>query len=101
MERATMSDYCYGFPVFNRVLYRADLMDRMMAQVGTDPVRAMRAEQGMCWYVARTRCLECNAEGQCRAWLTAQPGGKPAAAPDFCPNAAFLMSFRSSDGEPS
>jgi hypothetical protein len=97
MERATMSDYCYSFPVFNRVLDRADLMDRMMARVGTDRLQAMRAEQGMCWYQARTRCLECNAECQCRAWLKAQPDGEPAAAPAFCPNAAFLMSCTSPD----
>ena len=93
MERATMSDYCYSFPVFNRVLDRADLMDRMMARVGTGRLQAMLAQQGMCWYQARTRCMECNAEGQCRAWLKAQPDGKPAAAPDFCHNAAFLLSF--------
>ena len=92
-----MSDYCYSFPVFKRVLHRADLMDRVMARVGTDPVRAMRAEQGMCWYQARTRCIECNADVQCRAWLKAQPDGKPAAAPAFCPNARFLMRFTSSD----
>jgi hypothetical protein len=44
-----MSDFCYGFPVFKRVLDRADLMDRVMALVGTDCLAAMRTDHGMAW----------------------------------------------------
>jgi hypothetical protein len=32
-----MFDFCYSFPAFSRVLERADLMDRVMERIGTDP----------------------------------------------------------------
>lgn len=89
-----MSDYCYSFPVFRRVLDRADLMDRVMARVGTDRLQAMRDRQGMTWYEARTRCIACSADGRCRAWLDEEPSDDASLPPAFCPNAAFLTHFK-------
>jgi hypothetical protein len=89
-----MSDFCYSFPVFSRVLDRAALMDRVMERIGTDPGRAARVDEGMAWYEARTRCIACNADRQCHAWLELPVGGAPQTAPVFCPNAAFLESCR-------
>ena len=88
-----MSDYCYSFPVFRRVLDRADLMDRVMARVGTDRLHAMRADEGVAWYEARSRCIACTADNRCRTWLDAQPDSSGNSPPPFCPNAAFLADF--------
>jgi hypothetical protein len=88
-----MSDYCYSFPVFNRVLSQADLMDRMLERIGISPVRVIRHDNGASWYEARTRCIDCEVEDRCRAWLAAVPTDGEAEKPSFCPNSAFFCSL--------
>ena len=84
-----MSDFCYGWPVYNRVFRQAELMDRMMERMGVDPSVAVRRENGMAWYEARTRCIDCVHERRCRSWF--EPSSSSGAEPDFCPNARFFQ----------
>ena len=97
-ERNPMSDYCYSFPVFKRVLERAEMMDRMVKTVDVNPLVAARVENGMAWYEARTRCLECASGEQCRAWLANAPITEVSDVPDLCPNANFFRECKVSDG---
>ena len=87
-----MSDFCYSFPVFRRVYAQAELMDRMISQSGVNPLDVVRCDGGMSWFEARTRCIDCNSDNQCRAWLESAPRGGP--VPQFCPNADFLNQCR-------
>jgi hypothetical protein len=57
-----MKDPTYSFPIFNRVVARADLMERMMARTEADPLVAIRSDGGTSWLQARSRCVECVAE---------------------------------------
>jgi hypothetical protein len=82
-----VSDFCYSWPVFERVFRQAELMDRMLERIGAAPAVAARIDQGMAWYVARTMCIECLFEHQCRGWLANAGATEP---PDFCPNAPFF-----------
>ena len=84
-----MSDFCYSWPLFNRVFRQAARMDRMMDRVGVSPSVAVRLESGMAWYEARTRCIDCVNEQSCRNWL--ESASPLSAAPDFCPNAQFFQ----------
>ncbi len=86
-----MSDYCYSFPIFNRVQTQAATMDRMVEKVGVDPLVAVRVENGMAWYEARTRCLECRSAERCTAWLDCTTHDGDADVPDFCPNNRFFQ----------
>ena len=81
-----MSDYCYRFPVLQRVLQQADLMDQMMQHARVDPVDVIRRDKGASWYEARTRCIECPAVSECRTWLAGADRAAPASVPIFCPN---------------
>ena len=86
-----MSDYCYSFPLLNRVFTQAELMDRMLARMGLDPVDVIRHDHGASWYEARTRCIDCTVERECKSWLATVPtDGSQAEHPGFCPNAAFF-----------
>lgn len=93
-----MSDFCYSWPVFNRVFRQAEVMDRMMERVGVRPAVAVRIDQGMAWYDARTKCIDCLAEQQCRWWL--ESADASAAPPDFCPNAQFFRECARNDATP-
>ena len=86
-----MSDLCYGWPVYNRIFRQAELMDRMMEHVGANQSVAVRLENGMAWYEARTRCIDGAHERQCRNWLELGSNASRA-KPDFCPNARFFQS---------
>ena len=90
---SAMSDLCYSFPVFNRVLTQAGLMDRMMQKTGVDPLEVIRKDQGASWYEARTRCIDCVSVQHCRAWLEAEHGDGRPIAPQFCPNSALFDSI--------
>ncbi len=85
-----MSDFCYSRPMLDRVFQQAELMDRMMERVGVDPGVAARADQGMAWYEARTRCIACSHEPACRRWL--ERAEALPAPPEFCANTAFFRS---------
>ncbi len=83
-----MSDFYHSAPVFNRVFRQAELMDAMMQRAGVRPAVAVRIDQGMGWYDARTRCIDCVAEQHCRKWL--ESADATVEPPEFCPNARFF-----------
>ena len=87
-----MSDFCYGRPMLDRIFRQAELMDQVMERVGVDPAAAARVDRGMAWYEARTRCIACCNERQCRAWLACS--NPPTALPQSCPNAEFFRRCR-------
>lgn len=83
-----MSGLCFSRPMLQRILDHTDLMDRMLQRVGVDPAAAVRADQGMAWYEARSRCIGCLRERDCRNWLRGAENAVE--APEFCLNARFL-----------
>ena len=83
-----MSDFCYSLPVLNRIFHQVELMDRMMGLVGVDPAVAGRVDKGTAWYEARTNCISCCHERECRNWLECSEGLP--VPPDFCPNLEFF-----------
>jgi Family of unknown function (DUF6455) len=87
-----VSDFCYSFPVFNRVLAQAKVMDAMMEKVGVNPLIAIRRDAGASWSEARMRCIDCVSAGECREWLDAAVCDQPHDAPQFCPNRGFYES---------
>jgi hypothetical protein len=89
-----MSDFCYSRPILDRIILQTELMDRMMERVGVNPAVAARVDRGMAWYEARTRCIACCRERQCRDWLTPSETKAVLAPPEFCHNAAFFHSCR-------
>ena len=84
-----MSDFCYSWPVLNRIFHQVELMDRMMGLVGVDPAVAGRVDKGAAWYEARTNCISCCHERECRNWLECSEGFP--LPPDFCPNVEFFQ----------
>jgi len=84
-----MSDFCYSWPMFNRIFHQAELMDRMMELVGVNPGSAARIDRGVVWYEARTNCIACAHEHECRNWLECSEGLP--VPPDFCPNVEFFQ----------
>jgi Family of unknown function (DUF6455) len=86
--RSKVSDFCLGRPMLDRVLRQAELMDRVMEQLGIDPVVAARVDRGLGFYEARSRCIACSRERECREGL--QSPAREAGPASFCPNAAFL-----------
>ncbi len=87
-----MTDFCFSRPMLERVYAQAGFMDRMMQHLGVRRVDAARVDRGMGWYEARTRCLGCQSESRCRAWLAETRVS--AEAPSFCANAAFFNACR-------
>ena len=81
-----MSDFCLGRPMLDRVLRQAELMDRVMEQLGVDPAVAARVDRGLGSYEARTRCIACSHERECREALQSAATDPP----PFCSNAHFL-----------
>jgi Family of unknown function (DUF6455) len=90
-----MSDFCYGWPMFNRIFHQVELMDRMMEVVGVKPAIAARVDKGGAWYEARTNCISCCHEEECRNWLACSHGLPT--PPAFCPNAEFFQRCRAAD----
>ncbi|MGI9422925.1 MAG: DUF6455 family protein [Hyphomicrobiaceae bacterium] len=90
-----MSDYCYDLVTMEHIVSQAETMDRMLERVGVDPNSATRVEDGMAWYEARMRCLDCQSIARCRAWLAGVSSGGNLEAPEFCPNASFFRDFNS------
>ncbi len=83
-----MSDLLFSRPMLRRILAQAELMDRMLQRLGVDEAALARLDGGMGLYEARTRCLACRNERECRAWL--EGWTSPADPSEFCPNAAFF-----------
>ncbi len=84
-----MTDFCFEWPIFNRVLRQAAMMDRMMQRAGVEPGVAVRLDKGCAYYAARTRCIECPVADRCHAWLDDPQGGP--LPPEYCPNVAFFQ----------
>lgn len=83
-----MSDFCLGRAMLDRVLRQAELMDRVMEQLGVNPAVAARVDRGLGFYEARSRCIACGHERECREGL--QSAARDVGPAPFCPNAAFL-----------
>jgi len=88
-----MSDFCYSRPMLERIVRHAELMDSIMERLGIDPAVAARLDRGMAWYEARTRCLACCDERQCRHWLE-HTDPAPTAPPRSCANVEFFRRCR-------
>ena len=83
-----MSDFGYRWQILNQASRQPKLMDRMMERMLVNLIVAGRIDGGMAWYEARTKCIFCRHEGQCRNWLE---GSAALAGPtDFCPNVDFF-----------
>ena len=83
-----MGRTCRHWPMFERVLSHARLMDEMMERVGAEAGKAVRIEHGMAWQEARTQCLGCPEAHRCVDWLhAADPLTSP---PDFCRGAPLF-----------
>jgi hypothetical protein len=95
-----MSDNSYGFPIFNRIHTQADLMDRMMARTGANPLIAIRRDGGASWYEARSRCIDCAADRLCRQWLDAGSCDERQEVPEFCANRTFINACRTTKERP-
>ena len=89
-----MSDQSSDFPIFNRVHTAADLMDRMIARTGADPLIAIRRDGGTSWFEARSRCIDCVSERLCREWLDTDSCEERPDVPEFCVNRAFINACR-------
>ena len=62
-----------------------ELMVRMMDRMAVNWKMAARIDGGLAWYAARTKCIFCRHEAECRSWI-----GDPDAMPAFCPNVKFF-----------
>ena len=89
-----MSDITPRWHLFNRTSRPPELMDRMMERLVVSSAEAARVDGGMAWYAARTKCIFCRCERECRNWLE-DPDTLP--GPEgFCPNVdLFRMVQRS------
>ncbi len=54
-----MPDREPSWPMFRRVWRRAELTDRMITEVGVDPIVAARLDRGAAYRNACTKCLTC------------------------------------------
>jgi hypothetical protein len=82
--------------ILNRIDERTAMMGRMMETVGVGSfANTGLALEGQL-RTAFFRCQACSSADQCKIWL-AQHGGA-AAAPGFCPNAAFFSAGVDRDG---
>jgi Family of unknown function (DUF6455) len=62
-----------------------ELMVCMMDRMAVNWKMAAAIDGGLAWYAARTKCIFCRHEAECRNWLEG-----PEALPEFCPNAKFF-----------
>jgi len=62
-----------------------ELMVRMMDRMAVNWKMAAHIDGGLAWYAARTKCIFCPHEAECRSWPE-----DPKALPEFCPNAKFF-----------
>ena len=62
-----------------------ELMVRMMDHMAVNWKTAAHIDGGLAWYAARSKCVFCRHEAECRSWLDG-----PEALTEFCPNAKFF-----------
>jgi Family of unknown function (DUF6455) len=80
--------FSYRLSVLDQNAPQPELMERMMGRMVVNSNMATRIDGGMAWYEARTKCIFCRRERQCRNWLE---GGESLREPtDFCPNVEFF-----------
>lgn len=89
-----MSNSRLLWPTPEQLQRRHKLMGRMMQKRGVDADAALRVDGGLAFTEARAKCRYCLHEETCRRWLTVTA---PQTPPDFCPNAAFFLTCRSTD----
>ena len=77
------------WPMFHRVWRRAELTDRMVCELGINPIVAAKLDDGNAYPEACITCLTCAAPSTCRAWLDTSE--RAPLAPDFCPNVQFFQ----------
>ena len=91
-----MRDIRYDRPMLKRTFRQVELMDRVMERLGADPAVAARLGNGMAWYEARTSCIACGCDRECRSWLErCDPFSEPLRS---CPNAEFFRRCRLTSG---
>lgn len=76
------------WPMFQRVWRRAALTDRMIDELGIEPIIAARLDKGEAYRQACTICLTCPAARPCRNQLDLGEG--LASVPNYCPNRHFF-----------
>ncbi len=76
----------YGSSILGRNSPHPKLMQRMMERMAVNAITAMRMDGGMAWCEARTKCIFCRYEEECRHWLD----GSEREPPDFCPIVEFF-----------
>ncbi len=59
----------YGWSILDRNSPHPELMQRMMERMAVNAITAMRMDGGMAWCEARTKCIFCRHEEECRHWL--------------------------------
>jgi len=82
----------FNWPRLDRVFTRFDLMNRVLGRLGIPQVMAARHDKGRAIHEARTRCLHCSKEAECRQWL--ETSGSRPPPPGFCPNAVLFRKLR-------
>jgi hypothetical protein len=83
-----MSDFGYRCHMLEETSLRPELMDRMMERLLVSLSVAGRVDGGMALDEARTKCIFCRHETECRYWLE---GSETLCGPtEFCPNVDFF-----------
>jgi hypothetical protein len=82
-KEANMNIFSYRSSILDRNSPHPELMERMMARIAVKSITAARVDGGMAWYEARTKCIFCRHEQECRDWLQ---GSQGSSSPKFCPN---------------
>ena len=78
----------YGWSILDRNSPHPELMQRMMERMAVNTTMGVRVDGGMAWCEARTKCIFCRHEEECRHWLDGWEA--PREPPDFCPLVEFF-----------
>lgn len=76
------------WPMFHRVWRRAELTDRMVCELGINPIAAVKLDDGQAYREACITCLTCAAPNTCRNWLNSE--SRLPVSSEFCPNSRFF-----------
>jgi len=83
-----MTDFGYRCQMLNETSRPPELMERMMERMLVSSGVAACVDGGMALDEARTKCIFCRHEGECRYWL--EGSETPRGPTDFCPNVEFF-----------
>jgi uncharacterized protein DUF6455 len=95
-----MTDFCYNLSTFDRIFRQAKLMDRMMQRVGVHAATGTKIDKGGEWYEARTKCIACRSDRECREWLARPDVDAVSDPPEFCENGNFFRYSRITNRAP-